>query len=297
MSGDPPTLSILVPAYNAERWLAEAIDSALAQTYRAVEVVVVDDGSTDATADIAAGYGERIVLVRQENRGLAGARNTALRHARGALIGLLDADDAWEPTRAERTVAWFEAHPDGAIVTTDAWIVAETTLTERRYYRDHLGRDFPAPAAQLAAIARHNFVFVAAVARREVFDRVGAFEESLRRAEDYDLWCRALLAGERIGLIDEPLARYRVRSDSLSADRVAQWEAHLRVVERHLEAFVAAGVPLDPTALYDLARRAETQGEVARASRCYLLAARNATGPGRRVRLAAAALRARRRGR
>ena len=186
---------------------------------------------------------------------------------------------------------YLQAQPEVGIVTTDAWILADDTLTTRRYYADHLGSAFPAAGDQLRTVAAHNFVFVGAVVRREVFDRIGTLDESLRRAEDYDLWCRALLAGERIGLVDEPLAQYRVRPDSLSANREAQWDAHLTVLAKHIEALASQGVFVEPTAAYDLAHRAAAAGERRIAARRYRIAAKGVP-PLRAARLYAAALRA-----
>src|SRR5215203_4763031 len=121
-SEDPgmPTVSVIMPAYNVERYLSEAIDSVLAQTYSDFELVIVDDGSTDGSRAVAEGYRaahpDRIVVVSQENRGLAGARNTALRVASGRVFALLDSDDGWAPTFLEAQMRWLDAHPDVAIV-------------------------------------------------------------------------------------------------------------------------------------------------------------------------------------
>lgn len=292
-----PRLSILVPAYNVESYVREALDSALAQIGTSVEIVVVDDGATDGTPAIvdeyAAAHPDRIVLVRQANRGLAGARNTALARATGDYVGLLDADDLWEPERSARCVEYLDAHPDAAAVTTDAWLLHDRTPTDLRYYGDHFRGGFPAPEAQLAEIAEHNFVFVGAVVRRSVLARIGGFDERLRRAEDYDLWCRLLLSGGRFGYLDEPLARYRLRADSLSANADAQWEAHLSVVTKHFDALLAAGVRPDATTCDALARRFSAGGDRRRAAAAFRAAARTTVwqDPSRGARLLALALR------
>ncbi len=293
-----PRVSILVPAYNVEHYVQEALDSALAQEGVAVEVVVIDDGSTDGTARIldayAASHPDTIVLVRQDNRGLAGARNTGLAHARGEFVGLLDADDSWSPHHALRCVELLDADPSVGVVTTDSYLLEEREPTDRRYYADHLGIEFPPAVRQLPTIAERNFVFVGAVVRRALLRKHGGFDEALRRAEDYDLWCRLLLAGVRFGYVDEPLGHYRLRSDSLSANRAAQWEAHLAVVAKHFDALVESDALPDATTSDALARRFSAVGDRRRAAAAFRAAARRTSRRSldRRLRLDALALRA-----
>ena len=273
-----PKLSIVIPAYNVAPYVRAAIDSALEQTYRSVEVVVVDDGSTDETSEILDSYGDRIVLVRQANRGFAGARNTGIAHASGELLGWLDADDIWLPTRSQQCVDLLNAHPELAAVTTDAFILEGDTPTERRYYGDLYRHGFPTSDQQLPTIVERNFMFVGAVARAALVRDVGSFTESLRRSEDYDLWMRLLLAGERFGLIPEPLAQYRVRPDSLSANAHAQWDAHLTVVERNGAGIRAAGLRPPAGVSYDVARRCAAR-HASRESAVWYREAMRATPP------------------
>ncbi len=264
-----PLLSIIIPAYNVAAYVREAVDSALAQTYPNVEVVVVDDGSTDDTSAILDSYGDRIVLIRQRNRGLAGARNSGIAAARGDLLGWLDADDVWFPTRAQEAVDYLVARPDIAAVTTDALLIDGETYSNRRYYGDYFKGAFPDPSAQLAAMVEHNFMFVGAVVRTRLLRKYGGFDEALRRSEDYDLWIRLLLGGERFGRIDVPLAAYRLRSDSLSANAEAQWEAHLSVIDKHVRAIRSANVRPPATVSYDLAKIAAATGESGLAASLY----------------------------
>ena len=191
-----PLVSVIIPAYNMVDFVAETIESALAQSYPAVEVVVVNDGSTDATAAAIEPYLDRIRYVEQDNRGLAGARNTGIRAASGEFLALLDADDLWLPDRLDRCIAHFAAHPHLGMVTTDAYLIEHGEKTTKRCYRDR--RQYPFPAAedqQLAVIAKRNFLFVSVVFRRDLVDRYGGFDEGFRRAEDYELWSRYLTRG------------------------------------------------------------------------------------------------------
>jgi hypothetical protein len=276
-TGFRPLVSLVVPSYNVEQYVAEAIDSALAQTYRPLEIVVVDDGSTDSTADVVHAYlgHPEVVYVHQENRGLAGARNRGIAEARGDVIGLLDADDVWMPQKVERAVAYLGEHPEVGWVTTDCYLLRDHTPTEERYYGDMVPVEFPEPGpAQLDAIAQRNYMSVACHIRRELFDRFGVFDESLRRTEDYDLWLRFLLGGTSVGRIDEPLGWYRLHAGALSANLQAQWESHLTVLERHLPALWERGARGAAREYYDIARRCAKRGDRAAAARFAWMAVR-----------------------
>ena len=115
MTATLPRVSVVIPAFNQARFLPAAIDSALAQTYRDREIIVVDDGSTDETPDVARRYGDALRYVRQANKGLAGARNTGIERARGEFVALLDSDDVWLPGFLEHMMAVAEAQPRAAV--------------------------------------------------------------------------------------------------------------------------------------------------------------------------------------
>jgi glycosyltransferase involved in cell wall biosynthesis len=227
--------SILVPAYNVERYVSQAVQSALSQTYGPVQVIVVNDGSSDGTAEALAPYMDEIVYVDQPNTGLAGTRNRALREATGDYVALLDADDLWMPTRLERMISYLEEHPDVGFVTSDAYFMQEEDPSTVRYYEyyDFLLQGDPFGVGdQRYWILFHNFVMGMTVVRRELFERHGNFEESLGTSEDWDLWIRFIHGGERAGLVHEPLCYYRLRSDSLSKDLHRIHNDSVRVIER-----------------------------------------------------------------
>jgi glycosyltransferase involved in cell wall biosynthesis len=214
-----PTVSVIVPAYNVSAYIGAAVDSALAQTYRDIEIVVVDDGSTDGTAAIVASRlsrDDRIRLVRKPNGGLSSARNAALAVARGEFIALLDGDDLWHRRFLEEQLTVFGERPDVALVTGNAFYLGGALDGEPvRPVPD--GRHEPTLASILAD---EEAVFIMTVFRRTVFETIGGFDENLRTNEDYDFWLRAAAAGFRFARNDKPLGVYRRREGSLSAGDV-----------------------------------------------------------------------------
>lgn len=223
-----PAVSVVMPAYNVGPYVGDAIRSALAQTFTDLEIIVVDDGSKDDTADVVkelARLDPRVRLVQQPNRGLAGARNTALRAARGEFLALLDSDDLWEPGFLEAQLEILDARPDVDIVTGNGWYLEGST-------HGHVARPYPdpRPAPDLASIIGDEWsVFIMSVFRRRVYTGIGPFDESMRSNEDYDFWLRAAMAGCVFARNDTPLGHYRVRSDSLSASNVRMLRGILHV--------------------------------------------------------------------
>ena len=223
-----PTVSIIMPAYNVEPYIGDAVQSALAQTFTDFELIVVDDGSKDGTAGVVkalARQDSRIQLVQQPNRGLAGARNSALRASRGEFLALLDSDDLWEPTFLKEQLAILDARQDVDIVTGNGWYLggAKHGQTARPYPDTR-------PAPDLTSIVGDEWaVFIMSVFRRHLYTIIGAFDERLRSNEDYDFWLRAAVAGFRFVRNDKPLGHYRVRSDSLSASDIRMLRGILHV--------------------------------------------------------------------
>lgn len=208
--------SVLVPAYQAERYIDEAIASALAQTYEAVEVIVADDGSTDGTASLAERRGIR--TLRCPHRGPAAARNAALAVSRGVYVTVLDADDVWPTDRLARQIAYLDEHPEHDLV---------LGLTE---VFGNPGEDRPlhyplVPGGQpLPAVAGTM------LARRSAFDRIGPWDERLLLAEDIDWLARAKDAGLVAGAIDEVVLRYRIHEHNTTRNTLANRAALLTVL-------------------------------------------------------------------
>lgn len=179
-------ISVIIPTCNRQEFLAKAIASVLGQSWQDFELLVVDDGSTDDTARLAAGYGGLVRYLYQENRGPAAARNTGIRAAAGELIAFLDSDDCFAPEKLALQQAAMAANPGYLISHTDEiWYRRGELLPQKKkHFRPH-GLIFAA-CLKLCVVGMSTVM-----ARREFFDKVGYFDEELPCCEDYDLWLRA----------------------------------------------------------------------------------------------------------
>jgi glycosyltransferase involved in cell wall biosynthesis len=207
-----PRVSVVVPAYNCAKYLAACIGSALGQEGPEVEVVVVNDGSPDDTDAVVEPFLDRIKYIRQENRGLSGARNRGFRESEGEFVCFLDADDLLLPGKFFAQLERFNAEPDLGVVISGYEEVAEDGETllvavEKRWNRDGLGR-----------LLRHEvFPCHTALLRREALERSSLFPEDIPRdeyQEDWQLWLEIALEGVEFGSVVVPTCRYRNRSGS-----------------------------------------------------------------------------------
>jgi len=223
-------LSVITPVYNLEPYVGGCIESVLGQTLRDLELIVVDDGSTDGSAAVVASYAARDSRVRGfrgPNRGVSHARNVAMQHARGRYFAFLDGDDEWDPPFAMTLVRLLERRPEFAVVRGNAKNLGGGVLDGRPVL------PFPDEAREIRfvdMIEHESAVFIMSVFRREVFDTIGGFNESLFRSEDYEFWLRAAASGFRFVTHPEPLARYRRRPESSSSDAAAMFEAMMKVL-------------------------------------------------------------------
>jgi glycosyltransferase involved in cell wall biosynthesis len=223
-----PQVSVVVPTYNRGGFIRETIESVLMQTYADFEVIVVDDGSTDGTAEIISTIvDDRIHYHWQENSGLpARARNVALSAARGRYVAFLDSDDLWLPEKLESQIRCFAAHPDAGLVYCDAMYFGQTASHGRSLIRGMLeGNIFD------GLLVRNRIPALTAVVRRECLDSVGQFSEepALRSAEDYHLWLR-IARRFPVYAVRAVLGRYRVHDRNLTAE-VGPYRAAVRAVE------------------------------------------------------------------
>jgi glycosyltransferase involved in cell wall biosynthesis len=209
-------VSVVMAAFDEEPFIGEAIESALAQSYTPIEVIVVDDGSTDRTAGIAERHG--VTVLRQPHRGPAAARNSGLRAARGEYWAIFDADDLMPPRRIEHQVAHLEQRPEHGIVLglTEAFVTPGQSrpphynpIWDDGPFQGHLGTT---------------------LGRRAVLDLVGLFNEDLQLGEDADWQARASEAGVCAGQVEHLCLRYRVHEANTSSDTQANRQATLRVL-------------------------------------------------------------------
>lgn len=249
----PPTVSVLIPAYNRATYVGEAIQSILDQSFCDLEVVVVDDGSTDNTAEVVASFTDpRVRLIRQENRGISGAFNTAYRGSRGRYIAMLGSDDRWLPGLLAEEIPILETNPDMGLV------------YARARAMDAAGRPLAAisgaperfPGQTFKSLLYGDFVSgITAIFRREHVETVGPWDESLVGNEDWDMWLRLSLVC-RFHFIDKVLAEFRVhpgrttggassRFVTLTLDRV-------RVLNK---LFARSDLPLEAAAIKRVAYR------------------------------------------
>ena len=225
-------VSIIIPTYNCRRWLGEAIDSALKQTYRHCEIIVVDDGSTDGTGDWVQGqYGERIRYHWQPNGGVARARNTGLGLAQGAYIQWLDADDRIAPEKIATHVAYLEQHPECAAVYCHT---LQFNAVQPEEMWDFAGKTHYVSGNILPHLLDNGFILPAAtLVRCEWALRAAPFDESLPSNEDWDYWLRMAHAGARFHHLPErPLAFYRVHSASRSSHHVEHGRSGIIVLQK-----------------------------------------------------------------
>jgi glycosyltransferase involved in cell wall biosynthesis len=227
------TVSVIIPCYNYGHYLAEAIESALEQSFQATEIIVVDDGSKDNTAEVAAGFQSRGVrYVYQKNGGLSSARNTAIAHSTGKYIALLDADDVWHPRKLELQIAVMERSPEIAALGT-SFFDWPGRFEDVSVSADQV--EFTAVSLGPLAI-RNRFGASTMVLRQSVIEPFmpEVFDTSLRGAEDWDCWLR-LSENHVIGNIPYPLMGYRVSVNGLGSQPRLMEGAMTRVQQKLLE--------------------------------------------------------------
>ena len=202
-----PTISVVIPAYNGEKFVANAIRSALAQTYPPLEIIVVDDGSKDGTVGVIAGFPAPVCLLRQSNGGPASARNHGIREAKGDWIALLDADDTWLPHKLERQICHCSDPKVGVI---HAFGEDWKTETEGEIRR---------PLTFATLWIKNGIITSSVLMRKRACVEVGYFDEdrALIAVEDYNLWLRLTYAGWAVNTCAESLMRYTPAAGNLSS--------------------------------------------------------------------------------
>lgn len=224
-----PRVSVLVAAYNARSFLAVTLGSALAQTYRDLEVLVIDDGSRDGTAGVVREFERadpRVRLITQANRGLSATRNRGIAESRGDLIAFLDHDDLWHPEKLARQVACLDATGAGVVSCYSEIIDSDHRCTGWQLGGDANGRVYE-EMLEWDMVSGGSVVLV----RRSVLDTAGAFDEALHVREDWDMWIR-LARRTRFATVPQVLVGYTRRPSNESRDSERMAEEGRRVIEK-----------------------------------------------------------------
>lgn len=227
MSQEYPRVSLVVPVYNAENYVAEAIESILAQTYSNVELIVIDDGSSDGSLEILHTYADRCTVISQENRGQSAALNAGWQASTGEILGYLSADDKLESNAVECLVSVWRAHPEAVMIYPDYWLIDESSRAIRRVH---------APAFDYTDVVLRGACPVGpgALFKRELLELTGGWDCKLRQIPDYDFLLRVGLFGHVLR-VREILASFRVHggSQTFAASDEAKAREYLYVFEKY----------------------------------------------------------------
>src|SRR3989344_1185269 len=204
-----PLVSVIIPAFNVEGFIKNALNSALNQTYSNIEIIIIDDGSTDKTKEVLEPYitGGKIKYIYQANQGLAGARNSGIHKSRGKYITLLDADDEFLPEKIKKQVKALEANPDYGICYCD--IIHFSEGSPRKFY--HHRYTYQSGNLFELLLKKQFLNPLSVIIKKDILDKWGVFDPELRHTEDWELWLRLSSHGVKFYYLDEPLALYQVR--------------------------------------------------------------------------------------
>jgi glycosyltransferase involved in cell wall biosynthesis len=204
-------VSVIIPTYNRKHIIEGAIKSALNQTFKDYEIIVVDDGSTDGTREFLESLSIPITIISKENGGVSSARNVGIQNAKGKYIAFLDSDDAWLPDKLKMQVEYLESHPDMPLVYTDEYIeVNGEVLPQMRFQRADVGDDVKDNFLLSGFVQKTPIHTSAVMVQKSILDEVGYFNETLKIHEDSELWNR-ISKKYQFGYIDTPLAIFRYK--------------------------------------------------------------------------------------
>jgi glycosyltransferase involved in cell wall biosynthesis len=231
LNNRPPTISVVIPVYNASRSIADTLTTVFAQTRTDYEVLLVDDGSSDVIAldQAIAPWRHRIRLFRQHNAGAGAARNLGINNSVGQFIAFIDADDGWMPEFLERQVRLLEVRQDLGMVWTNGLIRGNTPLAGRTYFETT--QSCEPPSFHSLLVQTCTVLTSSVVVRRTALEAVGGFDQRIRRGQDFDLWLRLAHRGVGMAARPEPLVWRRVHENNLSGDAITEIRRALTVLE------------------------------------------------------------------
>lgn len=221
-----PRVSVIIPTYNHARYVGEAIESVLSQSYQDFEIVVVNDGSKDNTVEVIKPYANRIRYFEQENKGSAAARNFGISQARGELLAFLDSDDAWLPLKLERQIAELDHDLKLGFVSSGTYVIDEVGSVITEWRKSNKAKE------TLKSLKENNFIFnLTVLVKKKCFEDVGGFDAGLIVSQDYDLWLRLALR-YRFKYIDELLAKYRLHTANVSKNVDAKFRDYQKMFRK-----------------------------------------------------------------
>lgn len=217
-----PSISVIIPSYNSEKTLSRAINSVLSQNFPVLEILVIDDGSTDGTRNLIEKEFPQVRYIYQNNQGASAARNNGATVAQGEWLALLDADDLWKPGKLAKQWDIIQSHPDSVFITTGR----EFAHQRKIYNGSNIYR------WRIEQLLAHNRVHTSSVmVKREIFQSLGGFDPGLVTGEDWDLWLRIVHRYPAYGTTKRLITRYRVKG-SLSEDRYRICQNNIIVLNR-----------------------------------------------------------------
>lgn len=224
-----PRVSVIIPTFNLAQYLGQAVESVLSQTYDDLELIVVDDGSTDQTHELVGRFGDRVRYLYQANQGVASARNAGIKAASGEFLAFLDADDVWLPEKLALQIPLLEKNSAVGLVYGDVSFLQQTTgtITGRHVER------VPHPTGWIwsQVILGNPIPSPTPVVRRDVMEAVGGFDTALAMVDDWECWIRIARVAE-IDCVGEPVALYRLHSNQTFRNLERFRERHLLVLEK-----------------------------------------------------------------
>jgi glycosyltransferase involved in cell wall biosynthesis len=224
-----PLVTAIIPTYDRAHLVSRAIESVLGQTFKDIELIVVDDGSDDSTAEVLDRFGDSIRSLTQEHRGVSAARNAGIEHANGELLAFLDSDDEWLPRKLECQVPLFDGKKHFICHTDEIWMRDGKIVPQKGIHRKQGGRFFQ------RALERCLISPSSVMISRSLLDKVGLFDSELVAAEDYDLWLR-ITAFHEVDFVPEPLVvKHGGSPDQLSVITPAIDTYRIRAIVKILE--------------------------------------------------------------
>ena len=234
-----PQVSIITPLYNGERYIAEAIESALKQTFDDFELLIVNDGSTDSSREIVEHYLDdpRVRYFEKENGGVASARNFALQKAKGEWIGFLDQDDMWLPHKLEQQIDYINKNPEISLLHSPQIYVDSDGCTIHHYPKDFVKKISGFCFKEL--FEGNKIAVLSVLVKKESLDQIGGFSVENSRADDYQVWLEISYCSQ-LGFTEDALVKYRVHDSNESHNHLKMELAELGVINHFLNKYPAA---------------------------------------------------------